>query len=349
MNSLTSEILVAIIGAVATVGSAIIAGVFALVKRKNEKKEQTMFDEDDTQPRFRIDDDHDKTPENLIPNGTFYLRRFKIKGFIGRGGFSHAYIAWDQSHDREVVIKLLPKKSKQPFYLNHFLKREEKIAQKLTGVDIYGLVKTLEVIPGEEDLCIVQENIPGQSLYNRLEYKGILDSSEALTTIISISKTVEKLHNLNIIHCDIKPLNIIIRAPSDPVLIDLGASRFIGEHIDKNAIVLSAPYSPPELLTGEPIDGRVDIFSLGMTLLHLLSKRTDFEKFMDTMGNPLDSTEWYPSPYEISEHIDRQLLEIKNKEIIKLISTAVAFRPDNRYISIKHFYQAAEKIKEKLS
>lgn len=277
-----------------------------------------------------------------LENGEQFLNRFKIKGFIGRGGFSDAYIAWDQSKDTEVVVKRFPQAEELQHHLNRFIERENKISRKLSSRDIPGLVKTYETIHDKYEVCLVQEHIPGNSLYQRLEDKKIIDVKEAIHTVINIGKTLADLHKLKIVHCDVKPLNIIISSPGNPTLIDLGAARFFDEQLYRQDIVVSVPYSPAELLTGNPIDGRTDQYSLGMTLLHMLTGLPKFVNIDETMPFVPDHVRIgeVPSAETIREHIKTCLWEIESKSLRSIIERVLSDDFDNRYESMTAFCEA---------
>jgi serine/threonine-protein kinase len=198
----------------------------------------------------------------LLKNGERFLSRFTIEGFIGRGGFSDTYLAWDQAQDREVVVKRLPLAQQQQDFLKRFVAREVKIAQKLAPLNIPGLVKTYEVIQAEDEVCLVQESLPSRSLHHRIRDKGIIDIEEAMKTIVQVAQTLARLHQYGFVHGDIKPLNIMLRSPGNPVVIDLGAGRFFDEALEPQHVVYSALYSPQEWLTGQPVDGPGLMFSL---------------------------------------------------------------------------------------
>lgn len=273
-----------------------------------------------------------------LKNGERFLNRFDIKGFIGRGGFSDSYIAWDQVKDLEVVVKRLPKNQPQN-HLRRYVEREIKIVRKLSAVEIPGLIKTYEVIQADGEACLIQENLPGRSLHNRIKDKGIIDVPEAVSTVLKVGKTLEQAHTHRLVHCDVKPLNIIIRSPGNPTLIDLGVARFLEEQLDKQEIAVSIPYSPKELFTGQPIDGRVDVYSLGMTLLHMLTGLPMFANMDDTMPLIPEHIRMGRIPNEatIRQHIKAALWEIASRNLQAIIERALADEPDRRYPDMASF------------
>ncbi|MCB0213395.1 MAG: serine/threonine protein kinase [Anaerolineae bacterium] len=277
----------------------------------------------------------------VLPNGSRFLHRFTIEGFIGRGGFSDAYLAWDQVKDGEVVVKRLPVAANQPDFLKRFVDREIKVARRVSPLDIAGLVKTYEVIQTPEEVCLVQERLPGRSLHHRVRDKVLLDEPEAIETALKVSQTLSQLHRHKITHCDVKPLNIVLRAPGHPILIDLGAARFFGEQLVEAQVVFSVPYSPAELLTGQPVDGRVDIYALGLTLLHMLTGLHAFDDMYDTMPMPEHiRIGRRPTQKSIRQHIVAALAMIASPELQAILKKSLAEMPEDRYPTMKDFSQA---------
>lgn len=280
-----------------------------------------------------------------MQNGDVYINRFTIKGFIGRGGFSDAYLAWDRIKDCEVVIKLFSTE-KQPEFLQQYVERETKMAY-LLSTKIPGLVGTHEVIRFSNGVCFVQESIPGESLHNRITAKGLVKTDEAIATTIKLCNTLELLHSRKIAHCDVKPLNIIIRSPNDPVLIDLGAARYFDEQLKPEQIVISIPYSAPELKTGERVDSRADIYSLGITLLHMLAGLPQWEKSctidFDTAPLPVIVLSNAPKDDEIRNHILRCLWLVETDRLRSVLQKAIAEKPQERYSEMKELRDDLER------
>jgi serine/threonine protein kinase len=276
-----------------------------------------------------------------LQNGDWYMNRFVIKGFVGRGGFSDAYIAWDRVRDCEVVVKLFGTDG-QPEFLRRFAEREARMAHTVPQ-GIPGLVATYETIPFQGGVCLIQERIPGESLHDRIGARGVIDGAEAITEAIKICETLHYLHHYKIAHCDVKPLNIIIRSPGNPTLIDLGAARFFNEQLATDDIVVSIPYSPKELMTGRPIDGRADIYSLGMTLLHAISGLPSWEQptivEMDTTPLPmlLPGLGSAPSDEAIRENVERSLWRIGSERLQSVIRRALAVEAGDRFSNAGEF------------
>jgi tRNA A-37 threonylcarbamoyl transferase component Bud32 len=329
-------------GPVATHGSAISTGSGTAIANTSGRSAFPAHVPSPTQP-LAMPPAGDEAPRlPRLANGERFLGRFVIKGFIGRGGFSDTYIAWDRTKDMEVVVKRFSRGDDIEDYLLRYVARESKLSQRLRSHDIPGLIKTHEIIHSDNEVCLVQEPMAGASLHQRIEDKGIIVVGEAVETAIHLGETLEHLHQLRIAHCDVKPLNVIIRSPGQPVLIDLGAARFFDEALSGQEVVISVPYSPPECLTGRPVDGRTDQYALGMTLLHMLTGLPRRFNIDDTMPFVPDHVRIgrIPSPQTIRDHIQACLREIEPQTLRPVIARAVADRVEQRYATMTDFCQA---------
>ncbi len=289
----------------------------------------------------------------MLPNGYLFLNRFAIRGFVGRGGFSDAYLAWDRVQDCEVVVKLMPTEGLTP-HLSRFIDRETRMA-RLMPRTISGLVSTSDVISFQGGVCFVQERIPGESLHDRLKARKTLPLIEALNTAVILCKTLSQLHEYQIVHCDVKLHNIMISSPGSPVLIDLGTARFFGEHVSKHEIVISVPYSHEDLITGDPVDVRVDVYSLGMTLLHMLtglgveySNDSTFpseiyeqdlsdESKLDIQERHERRKQGIPSREVITDYVLRKIGEVWPTRLRAVIARSLSVEPENRYLNMDEF------------
>jgi serine/threonine protein kinase len=248
----------------------------------------------------------------LLPNNARYIERFSIEGYIGRGGFADVYSAWEETSgdERKVAIKLF-KYDGQPSYVQRYIQREALMAKKLSSILIDGLLKTYEVIwlPNKLGLLIVQEYVQGRNLHDRIASRMNLEAEESLSLAIKLCNTLENLHQLRVSHCDVKPLNIVVSSLGAPVLIDLGAARFFDETVSGDEIVVSIPYSSSKLTSGNPVDAQVDIYSLGVSLIHMLTgfppwagdNRESFE--FSTEAIPPARLSLLPSEEEIREYL----------------------------------------------
>jgi serine/threonine protein kinase len=195
---------------------------------------------------------------------------YEIKKRLGKGGMAEVHLAFQENLDREVAIKIL-----DPIFLKDekLLKRfiyEAKTAAKLIHNNI---VTIHDVGRSGHNHYIVMELLK-ESLRDRLKRIGKLSDTKALVIIKTIAAALFYAHNKNIIHRDIKPDNIMFRSDETPVLVDFGIARALdlSAHLTMTGVRIGTPYyMSPEQCKGEELDGRSDIYSLGVVLFELLT------------------------------------------------------------------------------
>ncbi|HUF39491.1 MAG TPA: serine/threonine-protein kinase [Anaerolineales bacterium] len=204
------------------------------------------------------------------------IGRYVIKGEIGRGGMASVYHAHDPRFDRDVAVKILP------IALTHdpqFRVRFEREAKTI------GLLEHPAIVPvydfGEDDGTpyIVMRMMTGGSLSERLE-EGPLTAQEAESIISRIGQALDVAHSKGIIHRDLKPGNILFDQYGNAFLSDFGIARLSegGSTLTGSQIIGTPAYMSPEQIQGDrQIDGRSDIYALGIILFHILTKDMPFK------------------------------------------------------------------------
>jgi serine/threonine protein kinase len=195
--------------------------------------------------------------------------RFIIQQTLGEGGFGVAYLATDQELKRDVVIKTLNERVQREPNFEKFKQDFKKEAQRLSQCCHPNIVLIYDIFDREQLPCIVMEYIPGETLACRLE-RGVLKETEALHYIRQIGAALEMVHRKGLVHRDVKPGNIMIRAATqEAVLIDFGIAREF--HLNQITIYFSKSYAPLEQYTDEPKGPYTDVYALAATLYVLLT------------------------------------------------------------------------------
>ncbi len=204
------------------------------------------------------------------------IGRYEIKGEIGRGGMASVFHAHDPRFDRDVAVKILP------IALTHdpqFRTRFEREAKTI------GLLEHPAIVPvydfGEEEGTpyIVMRLMTGGSLSERLD-SGPVSLQEAETIITRIGQALDVAHSKGIIHRDLKPGNILFDQYGNACLGDFGISKLSegGSTLTGSQIIGTPAYMSPEQIQGDrQIDGRSDIYALGIILFHMLTKDMPFK------------------------------------------------------------------------
>jgi predicted Ser/Thr protein kinase len=202
------------------------------------------------------------------------LGKYEIVREIGRGGMGVVYLARDTTlQGREVALKALPAELSADPARRERLRREAAAAGKIAHPGV-ATVYALEEIDGH--LFIVSEYVNGQSLRQVLG-EGPMPAERAVVLTLEIVDALAAAHAAGVVHRDLKPENVLL-TPQDRVkVVDFGIARVDmedGQTLTKESVVLGTPaYMAPEQLMGGVIDGRTDLFTVGLLLGEMLSGR----------------------------------------------------------------------------
>ncbi|HQZ64394.1 MAG TPA: protein kinase [Planctomycetaceae bacterium] len=207
---------------------------------------------------------HDNEPDPKV--GTTLTGRYRIDELIGEGGHGKVYRGFDPELQRAVAIKL-PNDRK----LNTSDLVEE--ARKVARLRHPGIVTVYDVGQHEGRPFIISDFVSGTTLCEA----GPFSPTDAIRLIAEIAESLQAAHEQGFVHRDIKPANILIDQKGRPLLTDFGIATVAGESQAK--IVGTLPYMSPEQLGDEPANGdpRTDIWSLGIVLYELLTRKLPFD------------------------------------------------------------------------
>jgi serine/threonine-protein kinase len=205
--------------------------------------------------------------------------RYEIERELGRGGMGAVYLARDVKLGRPVALKVLPAEFATATALRDRFLRETRMAASFSHPNI---VPVYAVEESDDFLAYVMGYIEGESLAERVRRAGPLSVREVVRLLQDVGYALAYAHGRGIVHRDIKPDNIMIeRATSRALVMDFGVSRMIAAPDDgANAgltrvgeVVGTAEYMSPEQATGDRVDGRSDLYSLGLTAYYALTGR----------------------------------------------------------------------------
>ncbi len=202
--------------------------------------------------------------------------RYRLIEQIGAGGMAVIYRAQDMVLGRIVAIKVLrPSLVGDPEFLVRF-KREAQSAARLSHPNIVTVHDVGQ--DGPNTHYIVMEHVEGQNLKQLIRARGAFDVDAALAIIIEVCKGVGYAHRAGLVHCDIKPQNILVTPDNMIKVADFGIARaFTATQTEHEEVVWGSPhYFSPEQAAGEPPTPASDVYSIGIVLFELLTARLPF-------------------------------------------------------------------------
>jgi len=267
------------------------------------------------------------------------LGRYQIQEVLGRGAMGTVYRAHDPKIDRVVAIKTITiggvAADEEDEYRERFF-REARAAGKLSHP---GVVTIYDV--GEQDGTqapyIVMEYIEGTTLDSLISKSSGKSIAVTLDLVKQVAEALDYAHSQGIVHRDIKPANIIVTPDGRAKITDFGIAKLAVTQLTMPGEALGTPsYMSPEQITGGHLDGRSDLFSLGIILYSMLAGQKPFTgenatsvMFNITYKEPLPLTQLSPS-------LDPQLNHV--------IERALAKRPADRYQSGREFADDLENL-----
>ncbi len=210
----------------------------------------------------------------MLKEGIYIADRYEIVGKVGTGGMADVYKAKDHTLGRFVGIKVL----KQEFSEDvNFVTKFRTEAQSAAGLEHPNIVNIYDV--GSENAIhyIVMEYVEGITLKTYIEKKGQLSFKESVSIAIQVGRGIEAAHNKHIIHRDIKPQNIIISTEGKVKVTDFGIARAASSNTINSDVMGSVHYASPEQARNGFVDGKSDIYSLGIVMYEMVTGRVPFD------------------------------------------------------------------------
>lgn len=206
--------------------------------------------------------------------------RFKIadleKDLLGQGGMGAVYRGIDLLSGQAVAIKALKRDivAGNPELVARFIREGEALRQ----LDHPNIVSMLAAVEEEGQHYLVVEYVEGGSLRELLDRTGPLPVRRVMEICLDLADALTRAHRLEIIHRDLKPENVLLATDGTPRLNDFGVARYanLPSHTQAGMIVGTIEYLSPEACRGETLDGRADIWALGVMLYEMLTGKRPF-------------------------------------------------------------------------
>jgi serine/threonine-protein kinase len=206
--------------------------------------------------------------------------RYEITELLGQGGMSAVYKANDPNLRRVVAVKLIHSHlSDDP----EFVRRFEEEAAAVASLRHPNIIQVFDFDHDVEDYYIVFEFIPGESLQAHLTRLNKADRkmpySQIADLMANVAEALDYAHGQGMVHRDIKPANVMLNVMGQAILMDFGVVKIIGgdTHTATGAVLGTARYMSPEQIRGEKVDGRTDIYAMGVMLFEMVSGEPPFQ------------------------------------------------------------------------
>lgn len=273
-----------------------------------------------------------RVPEMSLGPG-FVVGGFLIKHKIGQGGMGEVYLARQLSLERDVALKILPSQFTRE---NSFIVRFLKEVHYQAKMDHPNIVTAFDAGEDNGVYFMAMAYVSGETLEEWLDREGTMDEKEALQVVRQVSMALEYASvQKGILHRDIKPANVMVTNTLHAKVLDMGLSK---NTLEKQSTTLADTLlgtpnymSPEQIDHPQEIDNRADLFSLGMTLYHMLTGQVPYEdtSYLKTLKR--HAREKLEDP--------RSLMPGISPGASRLLARMLAREPDDRYPGWKEFLE----------
>jgi serine/threonine protein kinase len=284
----------------------------------------------------------DKQDESQVglPTGT-KIGKYEVLERLAIGGQAIVYKCRDELLDRLVAVKQMSSSlAEDPKFLERF-RKEAQILARLSSRQP-NIVGVHDVIEDEKGLFLVMEYVEGQSLEQVLQAGGTLDARAGVQVLWRLAAALNDVHINGYIHRDIKPANVILQSGLRPKIMDFGVAA---SSSGQTSMVLgTTKYMAPELFEGQDVDGRCDMYSLGVMMYELLLGRERFNEVFAEIVRDRHSERLRWMKWHSNESVKAPALAELNPEIPQSLSHIVAKMmakdPAGRYGSMEDLGRA---------
>ena len=249
-----------------------------------------------------------KTTSELVI-GSVFAGRYQVLKKLGKGGMGKVYVVWDSEINEEVAMKLLnPEISGDEETIKRF-RNELKLARKISHRNV---CRMFDLSKEGGTYYITMEYVPGEDLKSLIKKNGPLSPGKTVFIAKQVCQGLAEAHKSGIIHCDLKPQNIMIDGEGNVRIVDFGVARsHKATGMTESGFMIGTPeYMSIEQVEGKKVDQSSDIYSLGVILYEMLTGKLPFKADTPLSTALKHVTQAPPDPREVNAKVPQELSSI---------------------------------------
>lgn len=261
--------------------------------------------------------------------------RYVIRGFVGEGGMARVYLAEDTTTGGQVALKILRREQAGNRLSRERFLREIDVAATLHHPNIARILDAGE--RPDRSPFLVLDFLSGEAMGDVLERERRFREPFALELVKEAASALAAAHHAGIVHRDVKPDNLFLTVDGRLKVVDFGMAKLKEGSVTATGMTVgTVPYMAPEQALADPVDGRTDVYGLGVTMFHMLTGRLPFDADGDARVVAQHLYTPPPAPSSrcpgLDPRIDRVVLAMLRK------------RPDNRYPTMQALLEDVERL-----
>ncbi len=267
--------------------------------------------------------------------GAIVEGRYVIRGFLGEGGIARVYLAEDARTGAKVALKILKRELMTDGDLRERFLREIDVAATLVHPNIARILDAGERRDGSPFLVL--EFLSGESMGDVLERERAFPEPYALELVREAASALVSAHRAGVVHRDVKPDNLFITVDGRLTVVDFGFAKLKEGSVTATGMTVgTVPYMAPEQALADPVDGRTDIYGLGVTFFHMLTGRVPFDAESDVKIVAAHLYTPAPAPSGLRPGLDPR--------IDRVVAATMRKRPDERYPTMAALLEDIERL-----